>query len=109
MSTTGGVDLSPPHPSSSSGSAIVAAVISVLILGVIIVFSVWFARRAKHGVKDFLSSINVNAVQFQDVQRPTVLEFAESSSDSTSGGSNSYWYKESTPIMKKYEIQVASS
>ncbi|KAI4297617.1 hypothetical protein L6164_037501 [Bauhinia variegata] len=36
-------------------------------------------------------------------------EFTESSSDSTSGGSNSCWYKETTPIMRKYEIQIASS
>ncbi|XAR70687.1 Non-specific serine/threonine protein kinase [Bertholletia excelsa] len=30
-------------------------------------------------------------------------------SHSTSDGINSYWYKETTPIMAKYEIQVASS
>ncbi|CAI9781310.1 unnamed protein product [Fraxinus pennsylvanica] len=34
-----------------------------------------------------------------------------SGSDSTysTSGTNSYWYKETTPIMKKYEIQMASA
>ncbi|KAG5524355.1 hypothetical protein RHGRI_031123 [Rhododendron griersonianum] len=40
----------------------------------------------------------------------TNLSIGESSYDSTSDGTNSYWYKEqTTTIMAKYEIQIASS
>ncbi|XAR70685.1 Non-specific serine/threonine protein kinase [Bertholletia excelsa] len=34
---------------------------------------------------------------------------SDGSSYSTSEGTNSYWYKETTPIMAKYQIQMASS
>ncbi|KAI4297588.1 hypothetical protein L6164_037473 [Bauhinia variegata] len=44
-----------------------------------------------------------------DVNASKNLQCTEGSSDSTSEGSNSFWYKETTPTMKKYDIQVASS
>ncbi|GLT58315.1 hypothetical protein SLA2020_312170 [Shorea laevis] len=46
----------------------------------------------------YLFSVGMNAV------KPTV-----GSTFSSSEESNSYWYKETTPIMSKYEIQIASS
>ena len=36
-------------------------------------------------------------------------ETSDDSSNSTSDESNSYWYKDDTPIMAKYEIQIATS
>ncbi|KAF8400286.1 hypothetical protein HHK36_013583 [Tetracentron sinense] len=51
--------------------------------------------------------------RYLDSLGPTVLKPISGSdtgsSFPTTGGSNSYWYKDSTPIMKKYEIQMASS
>ncbi|GLT58312.1 hypothetical protein SLA2020_312140 [Shorea laevis] len=46
----------------------------------------------------YLFSVGMNAV------KPTA-----GSSFSSSEESNSYWYKETTPIMSTYEIQIASS
>jgi hypothetical protein len=43
-----------------------------------------------------------------DVLRPPITDDI-GSSFSSSQGTNSYWYKETTPIMAKYEIQIASS
>ena len=50
---------------------------------------------------NYLYAIGMNALK--------PLETSDGSSNSTSDESNSYWYKDSTPIMAKYEIQIAIS
>ncbi|KAI4297614.1 hypothetical protein L6164_037498 [Bauhinia variegata] len=87
---------------------VIAALKPILLcLGAMVLIAFWFAKRDRQAaIKAQMSSPNfVQLPEVDDVQP----EFTESLGDSTSGGSNSYWYKVTTPIMRKYEIQIASS